>query len=278
MDSGLKPLAETRILVDPALQAELAAEGLLDLDALYGREDLHTIKARLESRQTYRLQTASGLIFYLKLYREIEPESRFLGLFARRFDSPASREWHVLQRLHELRVPTMRPAACIEEVESGKVTRAALLTVGLDAPRNLQKLVQEDLAENPEPVRRQQIAHELGRILQRMHEGGVNHRDFYLVHIRVGSADELYVTDLNRADIRKRVTRRWRVKDVAALLHSCPSLVTATDKARFARAYFGGRLRQHRDFIEAAVRKAERMTSHTRKRMAQGEANYHVVE
>ncbi len=271
-------MAETRILVDPALQAELAAEGMLDLDALAARDDLHTIKARLESRQTYRLQTSTGLTLYLKLYREIEPESRFMGLFARRFDSPASREWHVLQRLHELRVPTMRPAACLEEFEGSRVTRAALLTVGLDAPRSLQKLVQEELAEDPQPARRQQIAHELGRILQRMHEGGVNHRDFYLVHIRVGPDDELYVTDLNRADIRKRVTRRWRVKDVAALLHSCPSLVTATDKARFARAYFGGRLRQHRDFIEAAVRKAERMTAHTRKRMAQGEANYHVVE
>ncbi|MCA8914595.1 MAG: hypothetical protein KDB90_04215 [Planctomycetes bacterium] len=272
-------MRETRLLVDPALRSELESEGLLDVNALAARGDLETIKARLESRQTYRLVTAAGTTLYLKLYREIEPEPRFAGLFARGFDSPASREWHVLQRLHELRVPTMRPAACIEEVESGVVKRAALLTVGLSAPRSLQKLLLEEFTECPQPARRWQLTVELGRILRRMHDGGVNHRDFYLVHIRVGHDDELYVTDLNRADIRKRVTRRWRVKDVAALLHSAPaSLVTATDRARFARAYLGGRLRDHRDFIEAAIRKSERMTSHTKKRLAQGEANYHVVE
>jgi heptose I phosphotransferase len=272
-------MTETRLLVDPKLRAELEGDGLLDLDALIIRDDLHVIKARLESRQTYRLETSSGRTLYLKLYREVEPESRFARLFAQRFDSPASREWHVLNRLHELGVPTMHPAACIEELDGERVTRAALLTVGLNAPISLQKVLFEEFGEFPQPARRQALARELGRILRLMHDGGVNHRDFYFVHIRVGGDDKLYVTDLNRADIRKRVTRRWRVKDVAALLHSAPhAIVTATDKARFARGYFGSPLRNHRSFIEAAIRKAERMTSHTRKRLAQGEANYHVLD
>jgi hypothetical protein len=30
--------------------------------------------------------------------------------------------------------------------------------------------------------------------------------------------------------------------------------------------------------IEAVIRKAQRMTAHTAKRVAEGEANYHVVE
>jgi heptose I phosphotransferase len=270
-------MPETRILVDPELRPQL--EGLLDIDALAAREDLETVKARLDTRQTFRLKTHRGLTLYLKLYREVQPEPRFIGIGNRRFDSPASREWHVLNRLRELGVPTMRPAACIEEVAGGDVKRAALLTVGLSAPRSLQKLLLEEFTEFPQPRRRQQLARELGGILRKMHEGGVDHRDFYLVHIRVGHEDQLYVTDLNRADIRKRVTRRWRIKDLAALLHSAPhSIVTATDKARVARAYFGGRLRDHRDFIQAAIRKADRMTTHTRKRLAQGEANYHVVE
>jgi heptose I phosphotransferase len=272
-------MAETQILVDPALQAELEGDGLLDLDALGTRDDLETIKARLKSRQTYRLRTGTGRVLYLKLYRTVEPEPRFARIFARGFDSPASREWHVLKRLAEIGVPTMHAAACIEELADGRVTRAALLTVGLNAPHNLQRILLDDLGQYPQPVRRQALARKLGELLRRMHDGGVNHRDFYLVHIRVGQDDQLYVTDLNRADIRKRVTRRWRVKDVAALLHSAPpSLVSATDRARVARAYFGVRLRDHRAFIEAVFRNAERMTAHTRKRLAQGEANYHVVE
>ena len=273
------PMSKTRVLVDPKLHAELEAESLLDIDALASRDDLKTIKARLESRQTYRLETTAGRTLYLKLYREVETESRLSGLFARRFDSPASREWYVLARLHELGVPTMQPAACIEEVSGGTVTRAALLTVGLDAPMSLQKIISEQFVDDPQPKRRQNITRELGRILKLLHEGGVNHRDFYLVHIRVGPGDKLYVTDLNRADIRKRVTRRWRVKDLAALLHSTPkSVVTRTDMARFAKTYLGEHLRERRALLQAVMRKADRMTAHTKKRVAEGEANYHVVE
>ncbi|MBZ0135953.1 MAG: hypothetical protein K8I27_06230 [Planctomycetes bacterium] len=261
------------------MKSELEADGLLDLDALASRDDLQVVKARLESRQTYRLETTRGRTLFLKLYRTVQPESRFFRLFARSFDSPASREWHVLKRLHELGIPTMHAAACLEEVEGGNVTKAALLTVGLNAPASLQELLLKEFNEYPQPMRRRDITLELARILKIMHEGGVNHRDFYMVHIRVGSGDRLYVTDLNRADIRKRVTRRWRIKDLAALLHSAPhSIVTATDKARFAKAYFGGHLRDRRSLIEAVIRKADRMTAHTRKRVAEGEANYHVVE
>ena len=155
------------------------------------------------------------------------------------------------------------------------MARAALVTVGLPAQISLEQVIRDQPLP---PARRQKFARELGAILRAMHEGGVNHRDFYLVHIRVGDNDELYVTDLNRADIRRRVTRRWRVKDVAALLHSAPASVTASDKARFARAYFGQPLRERRPFIQAAIRKAARMTAHTRKRVAEGESNYHLVE
>lgn len=272
-------MAETRVVVAPALRNELEQDGLLNIDRLHEHESKEVVKARLASRQTYRLRTTTGRTLYLKLYREIQPESRLAGLLARRFDSPASREWHVINRLHELGVPTMHPAACIEEFDEGRVKRAALLTVGLNAPESLQTLILEEFSEYAQPGRRQAIARELGATLRRMHDGGVNHRDFYLVHIRVGSGDRLFVTDLNRADIRKRVTRRWRVKDLAALLHSAPSsVVTATDMARLARAYFGESLRHHRTMIKAAQRKAARMTAHTRKRMSRGDRNYHVVE
>lgn len=272
-------MPQRRLLVDPALRDELEFDGLLDINTLVAHKGLETVKARLESRQTYRLKTSRGTTLYLKLYRRVEPEPRFARLLAQRFDSPASREWHVLERLLEINVPTMRAAACIEEFENDKVTRAALLTVGLDAPISLSRLIAEQFAESPQVERRQSITIRLARVLRMMHESGVNHRDFYLVHIRVGPEDNLYVTDLNRADIRKRVTRRWRVKDVAALLHSAPtSIVTATDKARFMRTYLGNHLRAHRSFIEAVIRKADRMTARTNKRVAEGEANYHVVE
>lgn len=270
-------MPETRLLVDPALRSELERAGLLDINSLFAREDLEVVKARLESRQTYRI-SAAGRTYYVKLYRTVAPATRLISLFAQRFDSPASREWHVLKKLQELQVPAIQPAACIEELTGSAVTRAAFVSIGLDSRLNLEELMQQ-FRNEPQPLRRQTIALRLADTMRRMHEGGVNHRDFYAVHIRVDEHDQLFVTDLNRADIRKRVTRRWRVKDLAALLHSLPhSIVTATDRARFAKTYFGAHLREHRSMIRAVIRKAQRMTAHTRKRVAEGEANYHVVE
>lgn len=267
-------MAETAQLVDDSLAPSLRAAGLLDLPGIFSREDMQVIKARLAERQTYRVHVG-GDTYYVKRYHKPEPDSLLSGLFAQRFSSPASREWHVLRKLAQLGVPAPRPAACLEEIRDSEVARAAIITVGLPAEISLQKVIQtQDLSA----ARRHAMALELGRLLRLMHEGGVNHRDFYLVHIRVGLDDTLYVTDLNRADIRRRVTRRWRVKDLAALEHSAPARVTRTDKARLLRAYAGGRLRDHRDLIAAVLRKAARMDAHTRKRLSEGETNFHVVE
>jgi heptose I phosphotransferase len=109
-----------------------------------------------------------------------------------------------------------------------------------------------------------------------MHAAGVNHRDYFFVHIRVGARDKLFITDLNRADLRKVVPERWIVKDLAALHFSAPAGVSSTDRARFMRAYTGKRLRESRAMIRAITRKAERMQSHTRKKVQAGEANYHL--
>ena len=45
--------------------------------------------------------------------------------------------------------------------------------------------------------------------------------------------------DLHRAQIRRRVPRRWRVKDVASLYFSALDIgLTRRDVLRFLRAYF----------------------------------------
>ncbi|MBX3461143.1 MAG: phosphotransferase [Planctomycetes bacterium] len=262
-------------IINEQLRPELEAAGLLSLDAIFTRRDLQVVKAALTERQTYRTVSPVGTTLYIKRYVDPAPEPFWGGLFAQPFDSPVQREFAVLRRLYKLGVDAPVPAACFEERNAGRIVRAALITLGLPVHTNLEALARSPLA----PARRQRLARQLGRILRTMHDGGVNHRDFYLVHILVGDGDRLYVTDLNRADIRKRVTHRWRVKDVAALLHSAPAGVTAADKARFLRAYLGRKgLRGARDFINAVIRKAARMTAHTRKQVARQQPNYHVVD
>lgn len=248
----------------------LESANLLDLEALFTRQDLSPVKETLESRQTLRLETPHGA-FYIKRYPKRVQSGSKLNLVSKSFTSLAMREWHVLNLLQDLDVPTMHTAACLESP-----TQAALITFGLDAPRTLEQIAQEEWATMP-TKRRANFTSNVGSILRRMHDGGVNHRDFYLVHLRVSADDKVYVTDLNRADIRKFVGRRWRVKDLAALQFSAPTSISNTDRARCLKAYVnGGKLRKHKKLIVAVLKKANAMYAHTQKKVDSGEANYHL--
>jgi len=252
---------------------ELSESGLLDIEAAYRREDLTMVKNLLEERQTLKVTVPGGRTYYLKRYHR-PPRDRFFDLLgARRFPSPASREYAVLVRLAELGLPAPVPAACLEEKIGGRIHRAVLITESLPPAVSLEKFLQTG---HP-PATTRALARRLGEMTRTMHEGGVNHRDFYCAHLLLGDGPQLFITDLNRADLRRRVGRRWRVKDVAALWQSAPSTVSRRDLVAWARAYLGGPLRRHRGFLRAVARKADRMKAHTRKRVAQGRPNYHVT-
>ncbi len=261
-------------LINEDCRALLEKEGLLDIEEIFRREDTETVKALLEVRQTFRMQTADGALLYLKRYTNPPPDPFWDLIGARRFPSPASREFTVLVRLRELGIPAPVPAACLEEAGRKRVTRAALVTLGLPASTTLETLARDGSVS---AHRRAALARRVGRLASAMHEGGVNHRDFYFVHLLVGDGDRVFVTDLNRADLRRHVGRRWRIKDLAALLQSAPPQVTLRDKVRFARAYFGSSLRPHRRFLDSVNAKAARMRAQTLKRISQGRPNYHVT-
>src|SRR5690606_4283685 len=80
----------------------------------------------------------------------------------------------------------------------------------------------------------------------RLHDGGVCHRDFYLCHFLQDAEDplKLYLIDLHRALIRRRLGRRWIVKDLGGLYFSALDIgLTTRDLLRFLRVYSGKPLR-----------------------------------
>lgn len=106
---------------------------------------------------------------------------------------------------------------------------------------------------------------ELGRLVRRMHDAGVNHRDLYLVHFPCGPGGALSLIDLHRAQLRARVPARWRSKDLAALAFSARAAggLGRRDELRFLRAYAPGPLRrtlaEHRRLWRDVERRARRM-------------------
>ena len=66
-----------------------------------------------------------------------------------------------------------------------------------------------------------------------MHAAGINHRDCYICHFLLhlpfsGKEEELKISviDLHRAQLRTRVPRRWRDKDLIGLLSQAEAKAT----------------------------------------------------
>lgn len=109
-------------------------------------------------------------------------------------------------------------------------------------------------------------------IARRMHEAGVNHRDFYLGHflmeraaLAAADADApIYLIDLHRSQVRGKVPLRWRVKDLGGLYFSTARLgLTRRDILRFLRVY-GDRplreyLRENGDMLARCKREGEKI-------------------
>jgi len=104
---------------------------------------------------------------------------------------------------------------------------------------------------------------------RQLHENGVNHRDFYLCHLRVDPRElaarpRIFVMDLHRAQLRAATPRRWIVKDVGSVYFSAMDIgLTRRDLLRFMRAYRAKPLREilrtERAFWSAVRRRAERL-------------------
>ncbi|MBL3467873.1 lipopolysaccharide core heptose(I) kinase RfaP, partial [Klebsiella pneumoniae] len=84
-----------------------------------------------------------------------------------------------------------------------------------------------------------------------MHAAGINHRDCYICHFLLhlpfsGKEEELKISviDLHRAQLRTRVPRRWRDKDLIGLYFSSMNIgLTQRDIWRFMKVYFAAPLK-----------------------------------
>ena len=152
----------------------------------------------------------------------------------------AANEFYALKKLHALGVDTMTAAAYGSKGINPAARESFLITEEL---KNMVTL--EDLGKTalPGAVRRRLIklvAESAGR----MHAAGINHRDCYICHYLLDPEEaaagniKLFVIDLHRAQIRKRVPFRYRVKDVAGILFSSFDISPSKrELLRFAAIY-----------------------------------------
>ena len=119
------------------------------------------------------------------------------------------------------------------------------------------------------------IIRRVAGMVRRMHAGGINHRDCYICHFLLhlpfsGREEDLKISviDLHRAQIRAKVPRRWRDKDLIGLYFSSLNIgLTRRDIWRFMKVYFAMPLREaiarERPLLAQAAQRAAKIKERT---------------
>ena len=199
---------------------------------------------------------------YARLRRKQERENGVLGvsgfemfLKIHPLGAEGRGEWARHALLKSLGIETPVPA--IAGTVHGKEVFA---TFKIPEGRPLDRALRDDHLLDRE---RRTLASRLGTIVRRMHGHGLCHRDLYLCHV-FSSGAGLRLIDLQRVEAYTVLSRRRRIKDLAALLYSSrAATVSALERLRLLRAYLGPSWkRQARAWIRRITSKANQIERH----------------
>lgn len=225
----------------------------------------------LEARRTLRSEVgARG--YFVKIHRGVGWAEILKNLLSLRLPVlGAHNEWLALQRLTGLGVDTMRSVAFGQRGSNPAARHSFIITEELAPTVSLEDFCRDWPDQAPPPAFKRALIARVAAMAGRMHRGGVNHRDFYICHFLLHldpapTAEhlKLSIIDLHRAQVRDRLPRRWRDKDLASLYFSALNIgLTRRDVLRFLRGYFGRPLRdilnQEAELLGYLQREAERL-------------------
>jgi UDP-glucose:(heptosyl)LPS alpha-1,3-glucosyltransferase len=179
----------------------------------------------------------------------------------------ARQEWRALHELAALGVAAPQALAFAEQGRNPARRRSALLMAALPPGEAIEDRLQQ---EPPlDEAERCALARGLGLLLRRVHGAGIAHRDLYICHVFRLVDGRIAVLDWHRALIRRRLSRRWRAKDLAALAYSSlPYGLDRRDRLRFLSAYHALPLRLAASRFQPLWRQVERRVARLQVRSA----------
>jgi heptose I phosphotransferase len=267
------------IVVNKEFLPILEENHLTSFPSLMNYPQGQVVKRLIPERSTVTFELKSrnhGVSFFLKRYYPLPFKERLtfsLNIFSL---YTALREWNNILTFHKLHLPTVIPVAAGMRRKGIWGRQSFLLTKGLEGTERLEDLIPKlfSLPLPPQKIlEKRTLIRQLALLTQRMHDFGLNHRDFYLCHILARKDTdkrwELFICDLHRLDRRKKVRMHWRIKDLAALNYSAPeNIISRTDRVRFLKLYLGKEKLdgEARVWIEKIVNKTKKMVRHNTKR------------
>lgn len=210
----------------------------------------------MDGRRTLRFER-EGRGYFAKLYSGIGWPRILKSLLTLRKPPvlTATNEWRAIRKLEELGVETMTLVGYGERGNSPAHRQSFIITEELVNTESLEDFCR-DWPQNPPDIRlKRALIERLATMSRKLHDHGVNHRDYYLCHFLLdvsAGRDQvdpeqlhLYLIDLHRVQFRRCLPYRWRLKDLAALYFSTMEIgLTRRDLYRFIRSYTQQPLRQ----------------------------------
>ncbi|MDR0634466.1 MAG: lipopolysaccharide core heptose(I) kinase RfaP [Azoarcus sp.] len=207
----------------------------------------------LAGRRTLRVDI-DGRGYFAKIHRGVGWGEILKNLLNLRGPVLGARhEWRALERLAELGIDAPRAVAFGERGDDPARRRSFIITEELAPTVSLEDYCRDWPRTPPSPPLKRALIARVADMARRMHEGGVNHRDFYICHFLLHTeppptpdALRLSLIDLHRAQLRAcPPPPRWRRKDLAGLYFSALDIgLTRRDLLRFLRIYFNAPLRR----------------------------------
>ena len=158
----------------------------------------------------------------------------------------AINEYAAILHCHKHGIRTMAPAAVYKEGISPASCRSFLITDELNGMVDLETLAAnwEKYIDGFKTKRR--LIKAAAKVTADMFDSGMNHRDYYICHLMLkldtlhNKIPSLYLIDLHRAQIRKKVPWRWLIKDLSGLYFSTMDLpLTRQDFFYFLKEFTG---------------------------------------
>lgn len=162
------------------------------------------------------------------------------------YPSPLHHAWGAARALDVRGIPNPKALALMVQYQHGLPVTAILITERIVGARTLlEELIdhysQQEFKDRGNIDKR--IA-SIAKLTRRLHDAGIYHRDFSLKNILVNRNDSggysFKVIDLDSIVIRRRLTNRWRRKNLVQLGLLPDRLITTRNCLQFLRMYDGG--------------------------------------
>lgn len=227
------------------MPSPLELDDLLDWNRLAASADkIHKQKTNLVAG----ISTLEGPVV-VKLFGWRSPFHFWLGPF---IAGRARTSWNVANALVALGVGTPAPRFVFTRRKWGFIRENLFISAGIQPHLTFRAFLKSKAG----PQDKRKAAMVLAKNLAKMHNGGILHRDLTSGNFLIDEDGAVYIIDLNRSLIRKRLSGRQRLQDLARISF-------ATDDAQLSenvrQAFF-------QTYADGSTVSADWLSGYTRRR------------